>query len=94
MLREVYHPNAYLSDLRNIKLGLKARTKILDFLEKRFPVDAKTIARETKLHYNVVIHHLKLLETEKIVERSGGRPYFWKLTGLGQRRLNSIIKKV
>ena len=37
--------------------------------------------------YGVVIHHLKLLETEKIVERKGKRPHVWLLTGLGQKRL-------
>ncbi|MEM2147564.1 MAG: winged helix-turn-helix domain-containing protein [Candidatus Bathyarchaeia archaeon] len=87
MPREGYHPNAYLTGFKNVKLGLKARTAILDFLEKS-PAEAKTIAKETGLPYNVVIHHLKLLETRGIIQRKGGRHSIWAITGFGQRRLN------
>ncbi|MEM3783466.1 MAG: winged helix-turn-helix domain-containing protein [Candidatus Bathyarchaeia archaeon] len=86
MSREGYHPNAYLTDFRNVKLGLKARTIILDFLE-RSSADAKLISKETSLPYNVVLHHLKLLESRGIVQRKSGRPSIWGLTGLGQKRL-------
>ncbi|MBS7636169.1 ArsR family transcriptional regulator [Candidatus Bathyarchaeota archaeon] len=86
MPREEYHPNAYLTDFKNVKLGLKARTLILNFLE-RSSTDAKTIAKETGLPYNVVMHHLKLLETKGIAKRDSKRPSVWALTGLGQRRL-------
>ncbi|MBS7620812.1 winged helix-turn-helix transcriptional regulator [Candidatus Bathyarchaeota archaeon] len=86
MPREEYHPNAYLTDFKNVKLGLKARTLILNFLE-RSSTDAKTIAKETGLPYNVVMHHLKLLETKGIAKRESKRPSVWALTGLGQKRL-------
>ncbi|MEM1563422.1 MAG: winged helix-turn-helix domain-containing protein [Candidatus Bathyarchaeia archaeon] len=86
MPREEYHPNAYLIDFRNIKLGLKARTLILNFLE-RSSADAKTIAKETGLPYSVVLHHLKLLESKGIAKRESKRPFVWTLTGLGQKRL-------
>jgi DNA-binding transcriptional ArsR family regulator len=86
MLKEVYHPNAYLVDFRNIKLGLRARTLILNALERK-SADAKIIARNTGLPYGVVMHHLKLLETRGIVERKGVRPFSWALTGFGQKRL-------
>jgi predicted transcriptional regulator len=86
-VRETYHPNAYLSAIRNIKLGLRARTRILVFLENR-SADARTISDGAELHYGVVAHHLKLLETEGIVERkSGKKPHVWALTGIGQKRL-------
>jgi hypothetical protein len=39
------------------------------------------------MHYRVVLHHLKLLEVEQIVERKRGRSHRWLLTGVGQRRL-------
>jgi len=86
MVKEVYHPNAYLADFRNVKLGLRARTHVLNALEK-FSADAKTIAKHKGLHYGVVMHHLKLLETRGLVQRKGHRPSVWKLTGLGQKRL-------
>ncbi|MEM3700395.1 MAG: ArsR family transcriptional regulator [Candidatus Bathyarchaeia archaeon] len=89
MLKEAYHPNAYLSNIKNIKLGLRTRTKILGVLDKG-SADTKTIAKETELHYNVIMHHLRLLEAEGIVERKGSRPHTWALTGLGQRRLVNL----
>jgi predicted ArsR family transcriptional regulator len=87
MAKETCHPNAHLSCVRNVRLGLRARTLILNALEKR-SLDAKTIAGETNMHYGVVLHHLKLLEVEEIVERKKGRPHTWLLTGVGQKRLS------
>lgn len=87
MSKETYHPNAYLPDFRNVKLGLRVRSKILNFLENVITADAETIAKNSGLSYNVVIHHLKLLENQRIVSRRGRRPSLWYLTGFGQRRL-------
>ncbi|MCW3994070.1 MAG: hypothetical protein NWE85_05875 [Candidatus Bathyarchaeota archaeon] len=86
MVKEVYHPNAYLVDYRNVKPGLRARTIVLNALE-RISADAKTIAKQTGLHYGVVMYHLKLLRLRGLVQRKGSRPSVWKLTGLGQKRL-------
>ncbi|MEM1540179.1 MAG: winged helix-turn-helix domain-containing protein [Candidatus Bathyarchaeia archaeon] len=86
MPKEGYHPNAYLKAFRNVRLGLKARTAILNFLEKS-SANAKEIAKQTGLPYNVTLHHLKLLEARGIVQRKSGRPSVWALTGLGQKRL-------
>jgi DNA-binding transcriptional ArsR family regulator len=77
-----------LERVKNVKRGLKARTKILSALEKRSS-DAAAMAKEKSLSYGVVMHHLRLLEKEGIVNRKGKRPYFWVLTGLGQKRLVS-----
>jgi DNA-binding transcriptional ArsR family regulator len=77
-----------LERVKNVKSGLKTRTKILTALEKRFS-EATAIAKEKSLSYGVVMHHLRLLEKEGIVNRKGKRPYFWVLTGLGQKRLVS-----
>ncbi len=86
MVKEVYHPNAYLTDFRNVKPGLRARTCMLKTLE-RISADAKTIAEHTGLKYWVIMHHLKLLEEKGLVQRKGHRPSVWKLTGFGQKRL-------
>jgi len=86
MVKEVYHPNAYLVDYRNVKPGLRARTRILNALES-VSADAKTIAKQTGLHYGVVMHHLKLLEARGLVQRKRRRPSVWVLTGFGQKRL-------
>jgi len=88
MLKEAYHPNAYLSSIKNIKRGLRARTRVLGILEKH-SADAKAVSAEAEMSYGVVVHHLRLLEIEGIVERKGGKPHCWSLTGLGQRRLSN-----
>ena len=89
MLREAYHPKAYLSNIKNVRRGLQARTRMLNVLDKR-SVDAKTIAKETEMHYGVVMHHLRLLEAEGIIERKQSKPHIWMLTGLGQKRLVNL----
>ena len=86
MMKETYHPNAYLSSIRNNKRGLQARTKVLSILDKH-PGNAGTLSAEATLPYRVVLHHLILLMAEDIVERRKGKPYVWVLTGRGQKRL-------
>ena len=89
MLQRVHHPNAFLIDFRNIKPGLRVRTKILNILENQ-SMDAKTIAKETGVSYRSALHHLRLIETGGIVKRIGNRPYIWMITGLGQKRLMNL----
>lgn len=86
MFKEIYHPNAYLVSIKNTRLGLKARTRILNALE-RHSGDAGALSKETEMTYGVVLHHLKRLKEEGIVCREGKRPYIWTLSGLGQKRL-------
>jgi DNA-binding transcriptional ArsR family regulator len=74
--------------VNNVKSGLTARTKILNFLEKQ-PISAGLIAQETRLSYDSVRHHLRLLEAEGKACRKGRKPSIWMLTGLGQSRLVS-----
>jgi predicted transcriptional regulator len=88
MLKASYHPNAFLQNLRNVPKGLRARTRILNVLEKG-PGTAKIMAGKAEENYGVVMHHLKLLHSEGIVHRSGGKPFVWTLTGTGQRRLSN-----
>ena len=80
------HPNAYLHNVRNVKCGLRSRSKILEIIEEK-PLDAPRIAKASTLSYNAVMHHLRLLKNEGIVARHGSRPYYWVPTGLGQKRL-------
>lgn len=89
MAKLAFHPNAYLTETRNVRQGLTSRTKILSVLEQK-KATASIAAKESELNYNVVLHHLRLLEAEKTVSRGEGkRPYFWELTGMGQQRLNT-----
>ncbi|MGD6934672.1 MAG: ArsR/SmtB family transcription factor [Candidatus Bathyarchaeia archaeon] len=81
-----FHPNAYLKNVRNVRCGLKARTKILVLLDSQYS-SACELANKTGMSYNVVMHHLRLLCREGIVDRKGGRRYVWLPTGVGQTRL-------
>jgi DNA-binding transcriptional ArsR family regulator len=80
------HPNAYLKKVRNVRSGLKARTKILVLLDTRY-FNAGELAKKSAMSYGVVMHHLRLLCAEGIVERKGSRRYIWLSTGFGQKRL-------
>ena len=51
------------------------------------PITAPAISKSVSISYNVVMHHLRLLEAEGTVIRKGTRPFSWQLTGLGQKRL-------
>jgi hypothetical protein len=64
-----------------------ARTKILMLLDMQ-GLGAAKIATESKLTYNVVMYHLRLLKSEGTVGRHGDRRYVWIRTGMGQTRLN------
>ena len=92
-LKRVFHPRAFLSRKRNVRLGLVARTRVLQALEKN-KSDVKGTMESTGLKYNVVIHHLHLLEAERVVVRRGNKkPYVWQLTGAGQQRLVHLTEK-
>ena len=87
MFKISYNPNAYLAQRRNVRLGLVARTEILQVIGKQ-AFSIKNIKQVSGLKYAVILYHLKLLEEEKIVQRQGGKkPFFWTLTGVGQKRL-------
>jgi predicted transcriptional regulator len=87
MLKIAYNPNAYLMQKRNVRLGLVARSKILQVIEKQ-ATSIRVIRDATGLKYAVVLYHLRLLEEERVVQRQGGKkPYSWSLTGVGQKQL-------
>jgi predicted transcriptional regulator len=87
MFKISYDPNAYLVQKRNVRLGLVARTRILESVKKQAS-SIKDIGQVSGLKYAVVLYHLKLLEEERVIQRKGEkRPYSWSLTGLGQKRL-------
>lgn len=88
-LKESYHPKAFLSLTRNVRLGLVARTKIVLLLE-RGGFTARALAEKIGLSYAAVLHHLHLLEIENIIGRKGTKPFLWELTGAGQQRLINL----
>jgi len=83
------HPKAFLSHKRNVREGVSTRSRIIMVLERK-PSSAKAIAEEAGISYSNVLHHLRLLEEERIVKREGRKPYVWKLTGVGQLRLIDV----
>jgi len=89
MLKAVFHPKAFLSTKRNVRLGLTARTRVIQALEKTAS-NARGISNSTGLSYKIVLHHLHLLEAERVVSRRGNKPFLWELTGAGQQRLVNL----
>ena len=88
-MKTIFHPRAFLSTKRNVKLGLNARTQVIQVLEKR-ALNAKYICQFTGLSYRIILHHLRLLEAENIVIRRGKKPLIWELTIFGQQRLVNL----
>jgi len=88
-LKAQFHPKAFLLTKRNVKRGLRSRTKVIRTLEDN-ALTIRKICRFTGLSYQIVAHHLRLLETEKVVIRKGKKPYLWELTGIGQQQLVNI----
>jgi len=86
MFKVSYHPKAFLTRRKNVSRGLATRTKIVSQLEKD-SLTAKMLNEKTKISYSSLLHHLHLMEDEHVVTRQGRRPYLWKLTGMGQKRL-------
>jgi predicted transcriptional regulator len=82
----MFHPNAYLKNVRNVRCGLIARTKILEVLDNHY-CSANELASKTGFSYTVVMYHLRLLCRDGIVEHKGGKRYVWLSTGVGQTRL-------
>ncbi|MGC9444095.1 MAG: ArsR family transcriptional regulator [Candidatus Methanospirareceae archaeon] len=82
-----YHPNAYLERIKNVVGGLEARTRLLNALDDRGMLTVKELAELTVMSPSVSRYHLRLLEAERIVKRRGKRPYTWRITGKGQKRL-------
>jgi predicted transcriptional regulator len=82
----MFHQNAYLKNVRNVRCGLEARTKILMLLDSQC-CSSGELVNKTLLSYNVVLYHLRLLCREGIVGHKGGKRYIWLTTGIGQTRL-------
>ena len=85
-MRAHYHPKAFLLSIRNIRSGLTTRTKIITILENN-DLTGKKLSKKIDKSYSTIFHHLRLLENDKIIERKGTKPFFWKLTGIGQQSL-------
>jgi len=82
------HPKAHLATKRNVKAGLRARSKILFVLEEA-KTGASGISKQSGLGYGCITYHLRSMRAERLVERSRQRPYVWALTKFGQQRLNA-----
>jgi predicted ArsR family transcriptional regulator len=88
-MQGVYHPNAWLSDFRNVKAGLERRSEILRILEKSSST-ANQLSERIDVSYSTILYHLHNLESRGIIERARLKPpYEWKITPIGQQRLNN-----
>jgi len=81
---ETFEPQSYLRSIRNVRPGLRARSKIIAVL-KGGSLKAGDVASITRLGYRSVTAHLRAMEGERVVTRSGKRPFAWTLTEYGQQ---------
>ncbi|HIQ28957.1 MAG TPA: ArsR family transcriptional regulator [Candidatus Caldiarchaeum subterraneum] len=90
---EPLEPRAILTTLkRNTRKGVIARSRLIKALRDR-ELTLGQLSREAGLTVNVARYHLHNLEREGIVARSGsGRYRRWRLTGLGQSKLDEITR--
>ncbi len=90
---EPLEPRAILSTLkRNTKRGVITRSKLIKTLKGR-ELTLGQLSRDAGLSINVVRYHLHNLAKEGIVVKSGkGKYQRWKLTGLGQSKLDEITE--
>ncbi|MEM3047263.1 MAG: winged helix-turn-helix domain-containing protein, partial [Candidatus Bathyarchaeia archaeon] len=77
-------PQSYLAFIRNVRPGLKARTRIIASL-RRGGRSAREVASETGLSYRSVLAHLNAMRRGRVVKREGKRPHSWSLTSYGQQ---------
>ncbi len=88
---DMYHPNAYLPNIRDMEPGLKSRSKVLNFLKGR-PRTARRISKGTQLTYGNTLYHLRLMERFGVVQRDkSNKTHMWYQTGSGQQKLNNVI---
>lgn len=80
----MYHPNAYLPNIRDLKPRLKSRSKVLNFLKSR-PKTARRISERTKLTYWNTLYHLKLIERFGVVQRDKSNKF---ICGIKQVQVN------
>ena len=88
-MQEAYHPNAWLSDFRNVKAGLERRTEILCILETCLAT-ANQLSERINVTYSTILYHLHNLEGRGIIKKAGVKtPYEWLLKSVGQQTLNN-----
>lgn len=83
-------PKSILRSIRNVKRGVKARSRIIRAL-KNGKVHVSAISLSSGLSRSTVRMHLKRMLNEGIVARSGKKPYRWELTGKGQTGIYEYV---
>jgi predicted transcriptional regulator len=74
-MRRVYQLNAWLSGFRNVLLGPKLQTEILQRLEKD-SATAMGLSGEICVTYSMILHHLHNLEGRGIFEKVSSKKSF------------------
>ena len=82
----------YLHWIRNVRRGLIARTRIIDFLDSENWALATAISGEIGLTRNTVIYHLQNMEKERIVVRNP-EGAGWRLDKFTQAQLADFLSE-
>ncbi|MHA1596245.1 MAG: helix-turn-helix domain-containing protein [Candidatus Asgardarchaeia archaeon] len=89
--RKILVSRAFLRNLRNVERGITSRSHILLKIMRMGPLNAKEIADATGLSYNSILHHLRLMEKERVVRKiRKGKCFLWEVTEMGQTSLEDF----
>lgn len=92
-MSEEIDPRAYLQKIKNTKRGVKTRSKIIEILKMNKSFTIGEISEKILKSKTVIRRHLKNLEREGIVIMNKiGKAHTYSLSGIGQRRLEEVIK--
>ncbi|MEM4699434.1 MAG: methyltransferase domain-containing protein [Candidatus Nezhaarchaeales archaeon] len=89
-VKEGLEPRAYLRRIRNVRRGLELRSRIIRALGAG-GMTVGELARAVGRSYSSALRQLKNMEREGLVERLGGRPTKWRLTGRGQACIEDYL---
>ncbi|MBS7641585.1 MAG: hypothetical protein QW374_01420 [Candidatus Bathyarchaeia archaeon] len=81
-----YDAKSYLVTTRNVKKGLRTRSRIIELLRIGIS-DANTISEAIGRSYSATLKQLRKMERDGIVVRVSRRPSTWRITGKGQQEL-------
>ncbi len=89
-MQERIEPEAYLRSLRNVRRGLRARSRLISAVRNGKSTKGQEISREAGLSYGAAMRHLRNMKAERIVEKNKSG---WRLTGLGQRAVSEYLRR-
>ncbi len=78
--------------IKNVKPGLRTRTKIIESLISKGELTVKQLAEIVEVSESTILYHLNNMQKEEIVESIPTSPIKWKLRSVGYEPITSFFK--